>query len=97
MQSPLYMNLVVTARTGISARANQRLGVDLHIASLSGGIRGRTSSAAALDIIKQMKKDEEEEEILQSSAFCGSSAIQGNRQKARAGHAFGTKWPQYSL
>lgn len=30
MQSPLYMNLVVTARTGISARGNQQLCVDLH-------------------------------------------------------------------
>lgn len=37
VHSPLYMNLVVTARTGISARGNQQLCRDLHIVQLSGG------------------------------------------------------------
>lgn len=36
VQSPLYMNLVVTARTGISAGENQQLCRDLHIAQLPG-------------------------------------------------------------
>lgn len=38
VQSPLYMNLVVTARTGISARGNQQLCRDLHIVQISGDV-----------------------------------------------------------
>lgn len=48
VQSPLYMNLVVTARTGISAREKQQPCRDLHIASLSG-----VSTVSVLDIFRR--------------------------------------------
>lgn len=46
------MNLVVTARTGISARENQQPCRDLHIAQLSGVFWDRPF-APAFDILKQ--------------------------------------------
>lgn len=47
VQSPLYMNLVVTARTGISARESQAATGDLHIAQLSGVVSCETDPAGA--------------------------------------------------
>lgn len=45
VQSPLYMNLVVTARTGISARESRAATGDLHIAQLSGVVFSETDPA----------------------------------------------------
>lgn len=48
VHSPLYMNLVVTARTGISARGNQQLCRDLHIVQLSGGVAAAETDPLAV-------------------------------------------------
>lgn len=53
VQSPLYMNLVVTARTGISAKGKQKPCRDLHM--LSGGVFW-WDCATALDILRPQKR-----------------------------------------
>ena len=66
VQSPLYMNLVVTARTGISARGNQ-LCRDLHISKLSGVLRQTLLLLSLINKISSKRK--RKAPPAQSSAF----------------------------
>lgn len=54
------MNLVVTARTGISARESQAATGDLHIAQLSGVVSSETDPAGAETLTRRAADGTEE-------------------------------------